>query len=67
MHPVDRSVNWSHSVDNHPEEEAVMQISETNQWFLEGWIGEHAVDFLVGSGSEVTAMSGSIYKNLREA
>ena len=27
MHPVDRSVNWSQSVDSPPEEEAVMQIS----------------------------------------
>ena len=67
MHPVDRSVNWSHSVDNHPEEEAVMQISGAGHWFLEGWIGDHAVDFLVDSGSAVTAMSGSFYKNLREA
>ena len=45
MHPVDRSVNWSHSVDDNPEEEAVMQVSGAGHWFLEGWIGDHAVDF----------------------
>ena len=67
MHPVDRSVNWSHSVDNHHEEEVVMQISGAGHWFLEGWIGDHAVDLLVDSGSAVIAMSGSFYKNLREA
>ena len=36
MHPVDRSVNWSQSVDSRPEEEAVMQISGAGHWFLEG-------------------------------
>ena len=46
IHPVDQSVNWSHSVDSHPDEEAVMQISGAGHWFLEGWIGDHAVDFL---------------------
>ena len=43
-----------------------MQISGTGHWFLEGWIGDHAVDFLVDSGSAVTAASSSFYKNLRE-
>ena len=32
---VDRSVIWSHSVDDQPEEEAVMQISGAGHWFLE--------------------------------
>ena len=64
MHPADRSVNWSHSVDDHPEEEAVMQISGAGHWFLEGWIGDHAVNFLVDSGSAGTAVSSSFYKNL---
>ena len=64
MYLVDRSVNWSHSVD---EEEAVMQISGAGHWFLEGWIGDHAVEFLVDSGSAVTAVSTSCYKNLRGA
>ena len=49
-----------------PEEEAVMQISGAGHWFLEGWIGDHAVDFLVDSGSAVTAVSTSFYKSLRE-
>ena len=67
MHPVNRSVNWSHSVDDHPEEEAVMQISGAGHWFLEGWIRDHTGDFLVDSGSLVTAVSSSFYKNLRGA
>ena len=58
---------WSKSVDSPPEEEAVMQISGAGHWFLEGWIGDHAVDFLVDSGSAVTAVSSSFYNNLREA
>ena len=62
-HSVDRSVNWSHSVDDQPEEEIVMQISGAGHWFLEGWIGDHAVDFLVDSGSAVTAVSSTFYKN----
>ena len=37
-------------------EDPVMQISGTGHWFLEGWIGDHSVDFLVDSGSSVTAM-----------
>ena len=60
--PVDRSVIWSHSVDDQPEEEAVMQISGVGHWCLEGWIGDHAVDFLVDSGSALTAVSGVFYK-----
>ena len=66
IHPVDRSVNWSQSVDSRPEEEAIMQISGAGHWFLEGWIGDHGVDFLVDSGSAVTALSSSFYKNPRE-
>ena len=34
-----------------------MQISGAGHWFLEGWIGDHSVEFLVDSGSSVTAMS----------
>ena len=44
-----------------------MQISGAGHWFLEGWIGDHAVDFLVDSGSAVTAVSCSFYKNRVEA
>ena len=64
---VDRSVIWSHAVDDQPEEEAVMQISGAGHWFLEGWIGDHAVDFLVDSGSAVTAVSGTFCKTLMGA
>ena len=66
MHTVDRSVNWLQSVDSCFEEEAIMQISGAGHWFLEGWIGDHAVDFLVDSGSVVIVVSRSFYKNLRE-
>ena len=31
-------------------EDPVMHISGTGHWFLEGWIGDHSVDFLVDSG-----------------
>ena len=45
-------------------EDPVMQISGTGHWFLEGWIGDHSVEFLVDSGSLVTAMSDNFYRNL---
>ena len=41
-----------------------MQISGAGHWFLEGWIGDHSVEFLVDSGSSVTAMSDNFYQNL---
>ena len=41
-----------------------MQISGTGHWFLEGWIGDHSVEFLVDSGSSVTAMSDTFYETL---
>ena len=41
-----------------------MQISGAGHWFLEGWIGDHSVEFLVDSGSSVTAMSNSFYQPL---
>ena len=43
-----------------------MQISGAGHWFLEGWIGDHAVDFLVDSGSAVTTVSCLFYKALME-
>ena len=49
------------------EEEAILQISGAGHWFLEGWIGDHSVDFLVDSGSAVTAVSCSFYKALAKA
>ena len=66
VHTVDQSVNWSELANGHTEEEAVMQISGAGHWFFEGWIGDHAVDFLVDSGSAVTAVSGSFYRHLRD-
>ena len=32
-------------------EDPVMHISGAGHWFLEGWIGDHSVEFLVDSGS----------------
>ena len=56
---------------NHPEpviddhvDDNVLHISGAGHWFLEGWIGDHSVDFLVDSGSSVTAMPDSLYQNL---
>ena len=65
--PTGRSVDWSVTIDNQLADDDVMQISGAGHWFLEGWIGDHAVDFLVDSGSAVTAVSCSFYKNLVEA
>ena len=48
-------------------EDPVMQISGAGHWFLEGWIGDHSVEFLVDSGSSVTAMSDILYRNLVHA
>ena len=59
---VGRSVDWSATVDDPLADEDVMEISGAGHWFLEGWIGDHAVDFLVDSGSAVTAVS--FYKAL---
>ena len=59
---------------NHPDithmeqvDDSVMQISGTGHWFLEGWIGDHSVEFLVYSRSSVTAMSNSFYQALVHA
>ena len=64
--PAGRSVDWSDSVDGGQSEEDIMQISGKGHWFLEGWIGDHAVDFLVDSGSAVTAVSRSFFNRLSE-
>ena len=48
-------------------DEAVLQISGAEHWFLEGLIGDHSVDFLVDSGSAVTALSCSFYQTLVRA
>ena len=42
-------------------EDPVMHISGTGHWFLEGWIGDHSVEFLVDSGSDI------FYRNLVHA
>ena len=62
-----RSVDWSDTIEDQPTEEAVLQISGAGHWFLEGWIGDHAVDFLVDSGSAVTALSCNFYQALMSA
>ena len=55
------SVNADHLDDS------VLQISGPGHWFLEGWIGNHSVEFLVDSGSLVTAMSDSLCQTLVRA
>ena len=65
--PVGKSVDWLEAVDGQQTEDNIMQISGTGHWFLEGWIGDHAVDFLVDSGSAVTAVSRSFFNRLSEA
>ena len=62
-----RSVDWSDTIEEQPTEDAVLQISGAWHWFLEGWIGDHSVDFLVDSGSVVTALSCNFYKALVRA
>ena len=62
-----RSVDWSDTTTDQPTEEAILQISGAGHWFLEGWIGDHAVDFLVDSGSAVTALSCRFYQTLLKA
>ena len=49
------------------EDDLVMQISGTGHWFLEGWIGDHSVEFMMDSGSSVTAMSNFFYRTLIQA
>ena len=65
--PSGLSVEWADSVDDRSKDEAVLQISGAGHWFLEGWIGDHSVDFLVDSGSAVTALSCSFYQILVRA
>ena len=48
-------------------EDPVIHISGTGHWFLEGWIGNHSVEFLVDLGSSVTAMSDIFYRGLVQA
>ena len=48
-------------------EDPIMHISGAGHWFLEGWIGDHSVEFLVDSGSSVTAISDVLYGNLLQA
>ena len=48
-------------------EEEVLPISGAGHCFLDGWIGDHAVEFLVDSGSSVTAVSHSLYQSLVRA
>ena len=65
--PENRWNGKSGSVDDQQPEEDIMQISGKGHWFLECWIGDHAVDFLVDSGSAVTAISRPFFNRLSEA
>ena len=57
----------SDSVGDDHGDDAVLQISGAGHWFLEGWIGDHSVKFLVDLGSSVTTMSDSLYQTLVRA
>ena len=61
------SVEWADAVDDQLMDEAVLQISGAGRWFLEGWIGDHSVDFLVDSGSAVMALTCYFYQTLVRA
>ena len=65
--PSGLSVEWADSVDTRSMDESVLQISGAGHWFLEGWIGNHSVDFLVDSGSAVTALFCPFYQTLVRA
>ena len=67
VEPSGLSVEWADSVDTRSMDESVLQISGAGHWFLEGWIGDNLVDFLVDSGSAVTALSRSFYQTLVRA
>ena len=45
-------------------DDSVLQFSGAEHWFLDGWIADHSVEFLVDSGSSMTAMSDSLYQTL---
>ena len=66
-HPVGKSVDWLEAVDSQQTGENIMQISGTGHWFLEDLIGDHAVDFLVDSGSAVITISRYFFDTLSEA
>ena len=57
-------LNRPETVNDEHVDDAVLQISGAGHWFLEGWIGYHSVEFLVDSGSSVTAMSDSLCQTL---
>ena len=54
-------------MDTEHVDECIQQISGLRHWFLEGWIGDHSVEFLVDLGSSVTAISNSLYQTLVRA
>ena len=57
----------SHSAGGDHVEDEVLHISGAGHSFLDGWIGDQAVEFLVDSGSSMTAMSRSLYQSLVHA
>ena len=54
-------------IDTEHVDDCVLQISGAGHWFLKGWIDDHLVEFLVDSGSSVTAISNSLYQTLVRA
>ena len=60
-------IDRSEPVDTEHVDDSVLRISGAGHWFLERWIGDHSVEFLVDSGSSVTAMFDSLYQTLVRA
>ena len=70
-HDVEETISLAHTDRVQDQSRMVTRpAGRSADWsvtILEGWIGDHTVDFLVDSGSAVTAVSCSFYKNLVEA
>ena len=64
---TDLTIDRSEPMDTEHVDDSILQITGAGHWFLEGWIGDHSVEFLVDSGSSVTAMSDSLYQTLVRA
>ena len=64
MEQTDSTTDRSEPLDTEHVDDCVPQISGAGHWFPEGWIGDHSVEFLVDSGSSVTAISNSLYLTL---
>ena len=65
--PTGSLMDWPNSMYADHVVDSVLQISGVGHWFLEGWIGDHSVEFLVDLRSSVTVISVSLYQTLVRA